>query len=114
MICARQIICACASFDYNMVQGDAMAESKSVCDPIPEHFSSIKEAAEFWDTHDLTDYWDLTEDVNFEVDLQRRRYLVSLDPDLAKKLSEEAHVRGLSTETLVNLWLSDKLKEVAA
>jgi len=30
---------------------------------------------------------------------------------LARKLTAEAHVRGLSTETLVNLWLSDKLRE---
>ncbi len=87
--------------------------AKSVREPIPEHFSSLKEAAEFWDTHDLADYWYLTEHAEFEVDL-RRRYLVSLDPDLAKKLSDEAHARGLSTETLVNLWLSDRLKKVAA
>jgi len=88
-----------------------MTKSENVREPIPEHFATLEEAAEFWDTHDLADYWDLTEEVDFEVNLQRRRYLVSLDPDLARKLTAEAHVRGLSTETLVNLWLSDKLRE---
>jgi hypothetical protein len=29
-----------------------MAKSKKR-DPIPDHFKSIEEAAEFWDTHDL-------------------------------------------------------------
>ena len=91
-----------------------MAKSENVREPIPEHFATPEEAAEFWDTHDLADYWDLTEEVDFEVNLQRRRYLVSLDPDLAKRLTAEAHVRGLSTETLVNLWLSDKLREAVA
>jgi len=29
-------------------------------DPIPKHFKSIEEAREFWDSHDLADYWDST------------------------------------------------------
>ncbi len=41
-------------------------------DPIPERFTSMAEAAEFWDTHDLADYWDATTEVDFEVDLKRR------------------------------------------
>lgn len=85
-----------------------------VRDQIPEQFDTIEEAAEFWDSHDLADYWDLTEEVEFEVNLQRRRYLVALDPELAEKLAAAAHQRGLSTETLVNLWLSERLQQVAA
>ena len=51
-----------------------MAESKR--DLLPEHFASIKEVGDFWDTHDLTDYTDLTEEVTATIDLQRRRDLV--------------------------------------
>jgi len=91
-----------------------MAERKSTRDPIPDHFASIEEAAEFWETHDLADYWDLTEEVKFEVNLRRRCYLVALDPELAVKLTAEAHRQGLSTETLINLWLSEKLEQVGA
>ena len=36
-----------------------MARSKKEREPIPEHFKSLEEAAEFWDSHDLADYWDL-------------------------------------------------------
>jgi hypothetical protein len=46
-----------------------MVESKELRDLIPEHFMSIEEAAEFWDNHDLADYWDLIEEVEFEVNL---------------------------------------------
>jgi hypothetical protein len=91
-----------------------MVENDSIRDPIPDQFSTIEEAAEFWDTHDLADYWDVTEEVDFEVHLRRQRYLVAVDPELAEKLTREAHHRGVSTETLVNLWLSEKLQQAAA
>ncbi|MEW6684800.1 MAG: CopG family antitoxin [Candidatus Edwardsbacteria bacterium] len=83
-------------------------------DPIPKHFKSIEEAGEFWDSHDLTDYWDLTKEAHFEVDIQRRMFLTSLEPQLAKKLTDLAHKQGISTETLINVWLTEKLKETVA
>ncbi len=82
-------------------------------DPIPKHFKSIEEAAEFWDSHDLTDYWDLTREAHFEVDIQRRVFLTALEPALAKRLTAVAHKQGISTETLINVWLTEKAKESA-
>jgi hypothetical protein len=29
---------------------------QTIKDPIPENFATLDEAAEFWDSHDLTDY----------------------------------------------------------
>jgi hypothetical protein len=78
-------------------------------DPIPEHFKSVEEAADFWDSHDLADYWDLTREAQFEVDIQRRVFLTALEPELAKKLTTCARQQGVSTETLINVWLSEKL-----
>jgi hypothetical protein len=47
-----------------------MSENKK----IPE-FENYEEMAEFWDTHDLTDYWEQTEPAEFEISPQaRRRY----------------------------------------
>lgn len=91
-----------------------MAKNKAVRDPVPEQFATIEAAAEFWDTHSLADYWDLTEEVDFEIDIHSRRYLVAIAPELAERLAVEAHQRGLSTETLVNLWLSERLQVIAA
>ncbi|MEK6408932.1 MAG: CopG family antitoxin [Acidobacteriota bacterium] len=65
-----------------------MARSKKERDPIPENFKSVEEAAEFWDSHDLADYWDLTREADFEVDIQRRLFLTALEPGLAKKVIE--------------------------
>jgi hypothetical protein len=90
-----------------------MANVKRKRDPIPKHFKSVQEAADFWDTHDLADYWDLTQEAHFEVDIQRRVYLTALEPQLARKLTDAAHRQGISTETLINIWLSEKVQEAA-
>ena len=87
-----------------------MVENKPQHDPIPEHFADLEAAAEFWDTHDLADYEEQTAEVQFTVNLQRQRRLVALEPGLADKLATEARKRGLSAESLVNLWLSERLQ----
>lgn len=89
-----------------------MAGSKR--EAIPEHFASIEEAADFWDTHDLADYADVTRDVAVTIDLQRRQHLVALAPELAARIGAEARRQGVTTETLINLWLSERLRATAA
>jgi hypothetical protein len=74
---------------------------------------SIEEIAAFWDTHDLTDFEDQTHEVEIEVHLPRRRR-VTLAPDLADRVAERARRDGISIETLVNLWVGEKLQAVAA
>lgn len=49
--------------------------------------------------------------MNFEVDIQRRTFLTALESNLAKRLTDVARRQGVSTETLVNVWLSEKLAE---
>ena len=86
-----------------------MARKPVARDPLPENFESLEEAAEFWDRHDVTDYDDLMTEVHFDVDLQRRTVLTALEPELAKRVAEVAQRQGIATETLINLWLSEKL-----
>ena len=50
-------------------------------------------------------------DVELEVRaLPRRRVVIA--PDLYDKLASRARIQGLSPETLVNLWLAERLLEV--
>ena len=74
-------------------------------DPLPEAFHSITEAATFWDNHDSSDYEDMMEDVDFNVDIKRRVYLVPIAGHILDAIREKARSQGLSTETLVNLLL---------
>ncbi|MGQ9628309.1 MAG: CopG family antitoxin [Anaerolineae bacterium] len=90
-----------------------MAGNNKQIDTIPEEFQTLEELQDFWDSHSLADYDELLHDVEFEVDIRQRRYLVALEPELARKIAAQAQARGISTETLVNLWLSEKVQEIA-
>jgi len=69
---------------------------------------TLEEIGEYWDAHSLADYWDQTQDVEFEVRAQRRRR-ITLDPEVYAELELQARVRGVMPETLVNLWLAERL-----
>jgi hypothetical protein len=75
---------------------------------------SYKEIGEFWDTHDLADYWDQTEPVEFEIDIQSEVRYYPLESTLAASIAEIAWQRGVSVETLLNLWVQEKLQEQTA
>jgi hypothetical protein len=67
-----------------------------------------EEIGEFWDSHSLADHWDETHEVQFEVRAKRRRR-ITLDPQVYAQLEAEARARGVLPETLVNLWLAERL-----
>jgi hypothetical protein len=71
---------------------------------------SLEEIADFWDTHSLADYRDQTHEVTFAVRAQRRRR-ITLDPDVYAQVEAQAYTRGVLPETLVNLWLMERLQE---
>jgi hypothetical protein len=76
-------------------------------------FNNYEEMAEFWDTHSLADYWDQTEPATFEVAPEaRRRYLVAVDREVLARVQRLARTRGVSIESLVNLLLEQRLREV--
>lgn len=76
---------------------------------IPKHFRSLEQAGEFWDTHDLGDYWDQTEEVATSFLLERKRHFLAIEPGLARRLLAAADARGVSPETIANLWLREML-----
>lgn len=75
--------------------------------------NTSEQIGEFWDTHSLSDYWDQTHEVEFEVRAKRRRR-VTLDPTVYAQIEAQARTRGISPETLVNLWLIEHLQEEVA
>jgi hypothetical protein len=74
---------------------------------------SYQEIGDFWDTHDLADYWDRTEAVEFEVDVRSEVRYFRLESTLAASVAKIAWQRGVSVETLLNLWVQEKLQEIA-
>jgi len=75
---------------------------------------SYREIGEFWDTHDLAEYWEQTYPVEFEVDIQSEVTYYPLDTTLSARVRSIAKQRGVSSETLLNLWVQEKLQEQIA
>lgn len=73
--------------------------------------SNLEEIAEYWDTHSLADHWDDTHEVEFEV-RATKRHRITLAPEVYEKIESFARIQGVLPETLVNLWLVERLQEV--
>ncbi len=72
---------------------------------------SYSEIGDFWDAHDLSDFWDQTKKVDFEVDIKSEITYYSLDQKLSEQVQSIAQRRGVSADTLINLWVQEKLQE---
>jgi hypothetical protein len=72
---------------------------------------TYKEIGDFWDTHDLSEFWDQTKKVKLEVDIRSEITYYSLDKKLADQVQSLAERRGVTTDTLINLWVQEKLQE---
>jgi len=70
--------------------------------------NSIEKIGEYWDTHSLADHWDKTSETTFEVRMNRRRR-ISIEPDVYASVESVAHLRGVTVETLNNLWVAEQL-----
>lgn len=76
--------------------------------------TSYKEIGEFWDTHDLSDFWDKTKAASFEVDIESEVTYYAVDKMLSEKIQAIAQRRGVTADTLINLWMQEKLREQKA
>ena len=90
-----------------------MSENDNPHDTSISKARSLDEIANFWDEHSLADYWDQTSEADFEV-RARLRHRITLDPDLYAQIEVQAHARGILPETLVNLWLAERLQDIQA
>lgn len=84
---------------------------------IPE-FASIEEEAEFWDTHDITDYLDESWPVHIQVSEEFKarvdqraadRLTVSLEREDRDELARRARAQGTDPPTLAQRWIKERL-----
>ena len=78
----------------------------SEIEPVPETMN-VEDSAEFWDSHSVADY--PTEVVDLEFELHGSSRYIAIDGELLSQLESRAAERGISLETLVNLWLQERL-----
>ena len=89
-------------------EDDLSANRDQSKQPLPDDFPSVEAAVEFWETHSLADYWDDTQEVAITVRATERQW-VPLAAHLAQQTAERARQECVSIETLVNLWVAERL-----
>ena len=70
---------------------------------------SIKKLAEFWDTHDLTDFEDELEEVAEPVFVRGSAIKVHLKSQEAEAVEQMAQARGVSPDELIRAWILQEL-----
>lgn len=77
-------------------------------------FKTIKEEAEFWDTHDITDYISEMKPVKvfFQPENKKQETIVlRIQSNTKQRLQAIAEAKHLPLSTLLRLWLIEKIKE---
>lgn len=71
--------------------------------------NSIEELAQFWDTHDLTDFEDQLDEVTEPVFEQETVVQIHLQPKEIEAVKEAARLRGMSYVDLIREWVLEKV-----
>lgn len=95
-----------------MISPDEQREKKQ--NRVPE-FASGEEAAEFWDTHDFTDYLDEVKVISVKFsDVIEQAVIVRFDSDTFDKLHRMASKRGVFPDALIHDWVVEGMKKAQA
>ncbi len=70
---------------------------------------SIQELAQFWDTHDLTDFEDELEEVTDPVFESSTVIPLNLESDEAKAVRRIAEAEGIADAELIRGWVREKI-----
>jgi hypothetical protein len=92
--------------------------------PVPT-FKSLEEEANFWDTHDTTEYAleDLEESIevagHLKARVEKRRAerlatLLKLEPKQLRAAQKIAQRKGIPSEVLIKMWIDEGLRREAA
>ena len=90
-----------------------MAEKDKKRDPMPPPNATPEEIGEFWDTHSLADYWDETNEVDFQVNLKPKHNRIPAEREVSDQINtsatkpnlpapEEKSISNMSDETKPN------------
>jgi predicted DNA binding CopG/RHH family protein len=70
---------------------------------------SIQELAQFWDTHDLTDFEDELEEVTEPVFAPRTAIQLDLESGEAEAVRKIAAAKGIDDAGLIREWVREKI-----
>lgn len=81
--------------------------------PVPKNEN---EEFDFWSKQDSTDFLGDTEEITEKIDIRKRRLpkkriTMLLDPRLKLKLEKIAEAKGIPYQTLIQIWLREKVNQ---
>lgn len=83
--------------------------ARSMKKPRLPQTDSLHKLAEFWDTHDLTDFEEKLEEVAEPVFVRGLSIKVHLEPREAEAVQQMAQAKGVSQEELIRSWVLPKI-----
>ena len=92
---------------------NARSKRTKARDPLPEHFNTIEEAAEFWDTHSTADYEEYFKEVDCLFDIKKRTHFISIDGAVYDRIRAIAKKKRIPADKLVSRWIKEKLRSAA-
>jgi hypothetical protein len=73
-------------------------------------FKSLEEEAQFWETHDTTEFEDEFEEVEIRVTRPLRHfYKMEVDAKLLTRLAAMSQKRGMNLDQLLRGWIEERL-----
>ena len=82
--------------------------AKNKAKPFPR-LKSVDELVEFFDKHDMGDYWDRLPKASFEANIKTRKHLVAIDEKIIPRLNQIAKSKKVTSAKLINTWLREKI-----
>ena len=82
---------------------------KSMNSPKLPQTDSIQKLAQFWDTHDLTDFEDQLEEVTDAVFERKTTVPVPLQPDELEVVQDLANSKGIDSADLIREWILERI-----
>jgi len=74
-------------------------------------FANREEEATFWDSHDVSDYWDELKPVQLKVSKNLSKGItIRLDEETLEILRQQAHRKGIGPTTLARMWILERLQ----
>ncbi|MSQ28449.1 MAG: hypothetical protein EXR51_09985 [Dehalococcoidia bacterium] len=93
-----------------MTAAKGRSQAASQAHGIPD-FASREEMAQWFDTHDMADYWDQLKPTKVRFAKRLSEGLnIRFDPQTLEDLRAEAAEKGVGPTTLVRMWILERLK----
>jgi hypothetical protein len=72
---------------------------------------SYQEIGAYWDKHDATEFGE-QEPVEFDIHIRSQRHYFPVEDQLWQKIKRLADCRGVSEETLLNIFLKERIDQL--